>query len=231
MSVAQAVYLQSPPWAQTVLLNAYGWRIARHRYGAPYRAAVQRLLEQERWTAERIREYQDARVRAIVHVAYGETTYYRRLLDEAGISPADIQGVADLPKLPLLTRDIVRARGHELMTRPRPGRGWLLGHTSGTTGSPLSLWYDRATCVMNNAVDRREKAWGGMPEDAWIGLLLGRLIVPPAQRRPPFWRTNWMLRQTWFSSFHMSDETLGGYVAEMRRRGLRFLEGYPSTLY
>jgi len=127
MSVAQAVYLQSPPWAQTVLLNAYGWGIARHRYGASYRAAVQRLLEQERWTAERIREYQDARVRAIVHVAYTETTYYRRLVDEAGISPASIQGVADLPKLPLLTKDIVRARGHELMTRPRPGRGARVG--------------------------------------------------------------------------------------------------------
>ena len=231
MSLAQAVYLQAPSWAQTVLLSVYGWQIGRHRYGAPYRAAVQRLLEQERWPAERIREYQDARVRDIVRVAYGETTYYRRLLDAAGISPADIRGVDDLPKLPLLTKDVVRARGPELMTRSRPGRGWLHGHTSGTTGSPLSLWYDRALCIMNNAVDRQEKAWGGMPDDAWIGLLLGRVIVPSAQRRPPFWRSNWMLRQHWFSSFHMSDETLGGYVAEMRRCGLRFLEGYPSTLY
>ena len=231
MSVAQAFYLQSPPWAQTVLLNAYGWRIGRHRYGASYRAAVRRLLEQERWPAERVREYQDARVRAIVDIAYRETVYYRRLLDQAGISPADIQGVADLPKLPLLTRDVIRARGSELMTRAHPERGWLHGHTSGTTGSPLSLWYDRATCVMNNAVDRRQKSWGGMPEDAWIGLLLGRVTVPPAQRSPPFWRTNWMLRQVWFSSFHMSDENLETYVAEMRGRGLQFLEGYPSTLY
>jgi phenylacetate-CoA ligase len=231
VSIAQAIYLQSPPWAQNVLLSAYGWRIKQHRYSSPYRAAVRSLLEQERWTAERIRAYQDARVRTIVDVAYRETTYYRRLLDERGMSPADIQGIADLPKLPLLTRDIIRARGHELMTRPRPGRGWLHGHTSGTTGSPLSLWYDRATCVVNNAVDRRQKAWGGMPEDAWIGLLLGRVIVPPMQRHPPFWRTNWMLRQAWFSSFHMSDETLGAYVTEMRKRGLQFLEGYPSTLY
>jgi len=231
MSLAQAVYLQSPPWAQTVLLNVYGWQIGRHRYGAPYRAAVQRLLEQERWPAERIREYQDARVRDIVRVAYGETTYYRRLLDEAGIAPADIRGVDDLPKLPLLTKDVVRTRGPELMTRSRRGRGWLHGHTSGTTGSPLSLWYDRALCIMNNAVDRQQKAWGGMPDDAWIGLLLGRVIVPSTQPRAPFWRTNWMLRQQWFSSFHMSEENLAVYVAEMRRSGLRFLEGYPSTLY
>jgi len=231
MSVSQAVYLRSPQWAQTVLLNFHGWRIERHRYGPPYHALVQRLLEQERWSAEQIREYQDARVRAIVQIAYTKTPYYRSLFDEAGISPADVRGVADLPKLPLLTKDVVRARGSELMTNDMPERGWLHGHTSGTTGSPLSLWYDRAACVMNNAVDRRQKAWGGMPDDAWIGLLLGRVIVPLGQRRPPFWRTNWALRQNWFSSFHMSDQNLETYVAEIRRLGLRFLEGYPSTLY
>ncbi len=40
-----------------------------------------------------------------------------------------------------------------------------------------------------------------------------------------------MQREIWFSSFHMSEETLGAYIAEIRRRRLRFLEGYPSTLF
>src|SRR3989442_10621044 len=129
MTVGQRVYLQSPPWLQTVLLNAHAWRIGRHRYGSSYRAAVARLLEQEQWAPERIREYQDARTRTIVDLAYRGTAYYRRLLDAAGVRPADIPRVAHLPQLPLLTSDVVRTRGRELMTR-RPARGWLHGHTS-----------------------------------------------------------------------------------------------------
>ncbi len=117
------------------------------------------------------------------------------------------------------------------MTSRRPQRGWLHGHTSGTTGSPLGIWYDRWTCIMTNAVDRRQKIWGGMREEDWVGLFLGRIVVPPLHDDGRYWRVNHVQRQVWFSSFHMSDDRLPAYVSEIRRRGLRFLEGYPSTLY
>jgi phenylacetate-CoA ligase len=70
-----------------------------------------------------------------------------------------------------------------------------------------------------------------MGERDWLGVLLGRIVVPIGQDRPPYWRENRVHRQIWFSSFNMSDENLPSYVAKIRRRGLRFLEGYPSTLY
>jgi phenylacetate-CoA ligase len=231
MSLSLVAYLGAPPAVQTVLLNAYALWIDRHRYGPRLRATLEELRSRERWDRERLRNLQGERLRAIVGHAYRHSRYYRGLLDERGITPDDVGGVDDLSRLPLLTRDVVRAQAPDLMTRPRPGRGWLHGHTSGTTGSPLSLWYDRQTCVMNNAVDRRQKRWAGMPDDGWIGLLLGRVVLAPARKRAPYWRVNYVHRQVWFSSFHLSDETLPSYVAEMKRRGLRYLEGYPSTLY
>jgi phenylacetate-CoA ligase len=65
----------------------------------------------------------------------------------------------------------------------------------------------------------------------WIGVLLGRVVVPPDRTRPPFWRANYVQRQLWFSSFHLSEDNLEHYVREIERRRLRFLEGYPSTLF
>jgi phenylacetate-CoA ligase len=126
---------------------------------------------------------------------------------------------------------VVRERINDLMTARTPERGWLEGHTSGTTGSPLAVWYDQQTVIENNAQDRRQKLWGGMRPGDWIGMFLGRVIVPPEQQRPPFWRANVVQHEVWFSSFHMSEQSLGAYVTEIRRRGLRFLEGYPSTLF
>jgi len=84
---------------------------------------------------------------------------------------------------------------------------------------------------MTNAVDRRQKIWAGVEDGDWIGMFLGRVVVPLDQNEPPFWRANWVQQQLWFSSFHLSDQHLPQYVREIRRRRLRLLEGYPSTLY
>lgn len=229
--LVDSIYRNAPGWAQSLLLNAHAYRIERHRYGAPYRAAVQRLLLQERWSRQQLQDYQSQRLRALVELAYSKSSYYRTVFDRCGLHPTQIRGIEDLDRLPILSKETVREHGAELLTSPKPLPGWLHGHTSGTTGSPLSLWYDRNTCVINNAVDRRQKIWGGMGENDWIGVLLGRTIVPPARKRPPFWRVNRVQRQVWFSSFHLNPVNLERYVAEIRRRGLRFLEGYPSTLF
>jgi len=230
MSLAQWTYARVPAALQTVLLNAYAWGVARHRYGRPYERMVAEFLEHERWTVEQLRAYQAERLKVVLRAAL-KSPLSRERLTKAGVAPDDIRSPEDIARLPLLSKDTVREHESGLMTRTRPERGWLNGHTSGTTGSPLSVWYDRRTCVVNNAVDRRQKAWSGMPADAWIGLLLGRVVVPPTVHKPPFWRANHVLRQVWFSSFHVSDETLPSYLAEIRRRGLEYLEGYPSTMY
>ena len=231
MSISDAIYAAVPPWAQTVLLNAYAARIRQHRYGRRYRQWVSELERRETWSASQVRAYQDGRVRDIVAIAYEETEHYRAVMDAAGLTPADIRGVEDLEHLPILDKETVRHQGQRLRTSSEPRRGWLKGHTSGTTGSPLDIWYDRDTCALNNAVDERQKRWGGMRSDDWVGLLLGRVVVPPRVDRPPFWRRNHVLKQTWYSSFHLTDRNLPLYVEHMRRSGLRFLEGYPSTMY
>lgn len=230
MSVAESVYQRLPPWAQNLGLTAYGWQIRRHRYGDRCRKQLEQLLAQERWPRERLDELQDQRLRMVVSNAYRRSPYYRALMDEIGLTPRDIERVSDLPKLPLLTKTTLQSQYRSLMTNT-PQSGWLEGHTSGTTGSPVTLWYDRATCVVNNAVDWRQKVWAGMEPDDWIGLLLGRVIVPTTRTKAPYWRVNRALRQVWFSSFHLSEESLPYMITEIERRRIRFLEGYPSTLY
>ena len=231
MARGETLYRKVPIWTQQVLLNGYALRREYHSLGPRCREALARLREQERWSLAELSDYQDRRVREVVQVAYAKSRYYREVMDGARLKPQDVRGVADLPKLPLLTRSTVRDRGPDLLTARRPRRSWRHGHTSGTTGSPLSMWYDRETCIQNNAQDRRQKAWGGMEPGDWIGVFLGRVIVPPGQRRPPYWRVNLVQREVWFSSFHLSEQSLDAYVTEIRRRRLRFLEGYPSTLF
>jgi phenylacetate-CoA ligase len=164
-------------------------------------------------------------------IAEQSSPHYSSVFSRRGLSGTHLKNLEDLTLFPVTTKEEVRRAGGEMLTSRRPRLGWLPGHTSGTTGTPLSLWYDRTTCVLNNLADLRQKSWGGMGPGDWIGLLLGRMIVSTDRRSPPFWQANRPLRQVWFSAFHLQEEYIGSYVREIRRRGLRFLEGYPSTLF
>jgi phenylacetate-CoA ligase len=225
----QRVYQHAPAWLQTVLLNAQAARLHRERYGPTFEALEAAWDRSQWWEPARLRDWQAERLREIARVAYERVPFYRRRFDACGVRPEEITGPEDLRRLPVLTKADVREAGPGLLTRP--ASALVHGHTSGTTGSPLSLWYDRAMCIANNVADWRQKGWAGMRRDAWCGVFLGRVVVPITVRRPPFWRRNYLHRQVWFSSFHLSEANLAIYVQEIRRRRLRFLEGYPSTLY
>jgi phenylacetate-CoA ligase len=172
---------------------------------------------------------QDARVRDLVRFAAERVPFYRRRWAEHGVNIGQIQGVADLPRLPLITKADVRAAGTDLLASDAGSLAH--GHTSGTTGSPLSLMYDRPMVIANNVADWRQKQWGGVELGEWVAVFLGRVVVPVARQRPPFWRANHIQKQLWCSSFHLNERHLEHYVRTIRERGIRYLEGYPSTMF
>lgn len=211
-------------------MNGHALRIQTQRYGPRFTELEAVWSKSEWWSAERIRSFQNEKLRDIVRYAHSNIPFYRQRFKDAGVLPEDIGGVGDLSRLPILTKDEVREAGDSIIA---VGKGSKLvhGHTSGTTGSPLSLFYDRTMCIVNNVADWRQKSWGRMKKSNWCGMFLGRVVVPTGQATAPFWRTNYLHKQVWFSTFHMSDENLGIYVNEIRKRNLQFLEGYPSTLF
>ena len=230
MGLGDRIYQASPNWLQTFLLNAYAGRLRLRRSGRQFRAISTEWDRSERWPPDRLREFQDARVRGLVQYAYERVPFYRRHWDEHGVRVSQVQGVADLAQLPVVTKTHVRAAGDDML-RDASRNGLFHGHTSGTTGSPLSLWYDRDMLVINNVAHWRQRRWGGCEPGDWCALLLGRVVVPPDRRDPPFWRVDYAEHHLWCSSFHLSEENLHLYVRELRARGIRFIEGYPSTLF
>lgn len=230
MSRLDHLYQRSPRLLQTALLNAYALNLQRVRFRGEFRRLLADWGRSQWWDATLLRALQDERVAALVAYASKHVPLYGRRWAEHGVVASQVQGVADLPKLPLISKPDVREFGRELLARPAPGP-LTHGHTSGTTGSPLGVWYDRGMVVANNVADWRQKQWAGLELRDWFGLILGRVTVPIAQHRPPFWRVNYVQRQVWFSAFHMSESNLPHYVQAIRARGLHFLEGYPSTLF
>ncbi|MFC2083183.1 phenylacetate--CoA ligase family protein [Candidatus Bipolaricaulota bacterium] len=97
---------------------------------------------------EALKETQSERLRGIVNYVYEKNSAYRERFDAAGVRPADIRGLDDLPKLPFLTKDDLRNYyPYDLTCVPMVD--FLYVHaSSGTTGKPVVAPYTRQDLEM-----------------------------------------------------------------------------------
>ena len=90
---------------------------------------------------EQIRAWQSERLVKTVKHVYENNKYYRKLMDEKGVTPDDIKSVDDLHKLPFLTKDDLReAYPYGLMSKPL-SECVRIQSTSGTTGKRVVAFY------------------------------------------------------------------------------------------
>lgn len=231
MSWLQTIYDRVPYFFQNILLNAYAFRIHLERYGKPFDSAFNELQQTQWFSSEQIVQYQTKRLLALVAHAYNTVPFYRMHYDKHGVRPEDIKDLKDISRLPLITRENIRSAGSEFISSQYSKRMLIHGHTSGTTGSPLSCYWDKKTCVYNNAVDWRQKLWAGVHYGDRIAVLLGRTIVSTNKTDPPFWQHDRIHNMLWMSSFHLSKTYLPIYVKMLRQYQPVAIEGYPSTVY
>lgn len=227
----ETIYQKLPVPFQSLALNAFAFKLHRQRFGESFRETMAFLDKSQWFSEEELVEYQNRRLQNLVKHAYDTVPFYRRRMDECSLKPADIRTREDLRRFPVLTRDDVRHNWKDMISKAYRRSDLVLGHTSGTTGSPLEFFWDKELCVFNNAVDWRQKKWAGLTLGEPYAVLLGRVVVPIHWRKPPFWRTNHIQNQLWMSVFHMSGENLGLYVDKLRKFRPKLIEGYPSSVY
>ncbi len=231
MSLKQAFYNSSPYFLQHLLLNLYALRIHRERYGKQFDKALKELEETQNYSTSEIEAYQNLHLRRLIEHAYNTVPFYKERFAKTKLTPSDIRSVGDLSKIPLLTRKELLNNKELLLSRMVCSSDLVYGHTSGTTGSPLTIGWDKETCIFTNAVDWRQKSWAGVSVGDPIALFLGRPVVSLKANKPPFWQLDRIHNQLWMSSFHMSQEHLPSYVEKIKSSEVVAIEGYPSTIY
>jgi len=225
------LYHRLPVLLQNAIVARRGRELFRLRFGPDYPPVARFLEETERWSWDELRAYQDERLRLVIRHAWETVPYYRDVMDERRLTPSDIQCADDLHKLPVLTKEDVRAQGDRLISSEYPKRTLRQVWTSATTSSPLAVCWDHAVDLMNHACYMRARRWAGVPFGVPFASMHGGPAVPITQKGPPFWRYNPKWHQVFFSTLHLSDENLVHYIAELRRFGARAFETYPSCAY
>lgn len=145
----------------------------RRRHDAPIRANMENQNhnhyfqpENETMPAEQIKTLQSERLVKQVQHVYDHVEYYRKKMDEQGVSPQDIHGVEDLHKLPFLTKeDLRQAYPYGLLAKPL-SECVRIQSTSGTTGRRVVAFYTQHDLdLWEECCARAIVAAGGTKED------------------------------------------------------------------
>ena len=115
---------------------------------------------------EKIKELQDERLVAQVKHVWSNVPFYRKKMEEAGISPEDIKGRDDLHKLPFITKADLRDNYPDKLVAVPLSECVRIQSTSGTTGKRVVAYYTQEDIdLWEDCCARAIVAAGGSKED------------------------------------------------------------------
>ena len=150
---------------------------------------MERYYQPEIETAsrEQIKAWQDERLAAQVRHVWENVPYYRKKMEEKGLTPDDIKGTDDLHKLPFISKaDLRDAYPYGLVGVPLKDCVRIQS-TSGTTGKRVVAFYTQADIdLWEDCCARAIVAAGGSSEDVCqVSFGYGLFTGGPGLNHPP----------------------------------------------
>lgn len=199
----------------------------RLRYGKDYADALKLLIESQSWDEKAFRKYQENILELLIPHCYQNVPYYRRTFDERGLKVNDIQSIEDLGKLPLLSKQDLRRLGKDLLAKDIPF--FRLGRTatSGSTGSPVTLYIDATARAFERALTIFHLMWLDWTPSDKIAYMNPRPGPDPSRRRAALAASN-ELRLTFRA---MDEERMSATADLLQEFKPDIISAWPSSLY
>jgi phenylacetate-CoA ligase len=191
------------------------------------------LGETEFASAEALQNLQLAKLGKLLCDVVEHVPYYRNLFHEMRLAATDICSIADLQKLPLLTKEMIRAKPSDFISDRVKDKDALTEiATGGSSGTPMRYYFDE------HMIGVRRATWWRWSRFAGVDLYRDRMVycggAPNRWNYPPedyrglvsFQRNELVL-----SSAAMSDRVLDRYIDDIERFKGDYIRGYASGVY
>ena len=185
---------------------------------------LQFLKTTEKWSLKELEAYQLQQLKKLVNNAFNHTPYYKNKLESLGITPSMITSLADLNKIPIITKEELITYNKELHSQQKLKK-YVKATTSGTTGSTLNFKREEQADSFNRAAIFRGYTW---------------YQVQPWERNGYFWGYNFSMfsqlktkfldaLQNRFRLFKLQQQALQRFAKKLKKA--HFLHGYSSLIY
>jgi len=193
-------------------------------------AAIRELAARDSLDRAQLKEIERRKLEALLAHAGDHVPYWQRLLAERGLNAVTAARPENFGLLPVLSKDIIRERLADLVSRKLDGNRLDANSTSGSTGEPLEYFTDIRSKMYRKAAVQRNRRWIGIRQGDPVVHLWGS---PIDQARAESLRGrihSWLSRERFLSAYALSDADLNSHARAMRQIRPRLLVGYPSVL-
>ncbi len=192
------------------------------RFNGLFRRELRRVLDQKQWSTAQLRAHQNKTFLRLFRRALRHSSFYQKLYAKYGVDTACIRSVDDLAQLPVVTRDHVREHGKDLYI----GHPWLrtTGRTSGSSGTPLTVYRDYRSTVREGAYLWAQRALYGFHPGMKVVSLRGNLDRRVMRYYDRFFNCLYL------SSFNLREEHAEWYNEQIQQFAPYALLAYPSSV-
>ena len=213
------------------MAGARGWKLRRLRYPKDHEALTAAALDRDRFSTDQWVSWQADRLSKILDRAARLVPHYREHGAAAGIDATEVTDAAALCDWPLLSKDAIQRDPRRFVADDRTGMRLHRVNTSGTSGTPLTIFRHRDDEARHYAIyEARVRRWNDVSRhDKWA-MMGGQLVVPFERDTPPFWVWSQPLNQLYLSTNHLKPANAGAYASQLTATAPTHLVGYSSSM-
>jgi phenylacetate-CoA ligase len=228
----ELLYSRLPAWAQDLAVSAQGALYRRQRFGAAFREEYAFLAATDHAPPLQLDLLQTARLKRTLQHAAARVPFYTSRIARRHYESLRAGDWKSLLDIPLTPKSALRQSPQSFFCDGFAQSGWIPWHTSGTTGTPITLHYNPESVARQYAFVERYREQAGVSRFLRRGQFTGRLIAPASssQSSQRYWRYDWANQALLLSTVHLSAEAIPRYLDALRRFRPAYLSGYPSAI-
>ena len=205
------------------MLNALKFLLEnRVRYNYYFAKELQSIRAQRSWEPATLRALQERKFINLVHKAYRKSPFYRHFYDLHGVATDKVKTLDDIERLPTITKEDIRHHVGPIFIGNRLNRS--TAHTSGTTGSPMTLYRDYQSITKEAAYLWAHRMSFGYQVGMKTVTLRGNLSKKQMELLDPHSNTLYL------SSYNLSPDNAEWYYERIRDFAPHAILAYPSSL-
>ena len=182
-------------------------------------------------TIEKLKEYQEKKLRNIIQFCYDNISYYRRIFKSNSLKVEDIHSIEDLIKLPILTKDIIRKYQKDFIHDSLKNIDYFKCTTGGSTGSPLHYLMSKNDQVLGTAIKYANWGYAGYKLGDKFVVVAGTQLIPTTGSKSKNKIRSYFMNRLTYSSFNLNYDYMKKIIMELNRFKPKYIRGYASSIY
>jgi phenylacetate-CoA ligase len=187
-----------------------------------FRRELSKVLAYHDYDQAQLLERKNEKFLKLLHLAYQKSPFYQAHYDQHGVDIKQIKSLDDITKLPVVTKEDIRLHTDEIKLHKFSYT--VKGYTSGTSGTPLTVYRDYSSVIKENAYLWAHRVlFGHLPGMKAVSLR-GDLDTKTREKFDPFTNTLYL------SSYQLNEKTIDWYFERIADFQPHALYSYPSSI-